>query len=116
MTAFIYISGSFLAIALIFAGVRAISIISSKHKTVKEYATNSEIIEDPEYITIKKDLLYNLVVRNQELNENLTKALSNYKQSENEINFILNADAENTKDYNNVSEPSQFAYGQLTTN
>jgi vacuolar-type H+-ATPase subunit F/Vma7 len=116
MTSIIYIIGSFLTAALIFAGFRAINILASKEKAVSKFAEKGVDAENTDFITIKKELLYDLIIRNQELNATLQKAVTNYERSENEINFILNADTENNKDYNNVSSSSHFEYENLTSN
>lgn len=117
MTTTIIIIGSFFTLALIFAGIKAISILVSRENEVNKYASkdSKKTEEDSDYITIKKQLLYELVARNQRLNTVLERAVTNYQRSENEINFILNADSANNKDYDNV-RTNVFDYENIASN
>lgn len=118
MTTSIFIVGLFFTAALIFAGLKAISILIKREKEIDKYAAPANVqsaTDSEEYITIKRQLLYELVARNQKLNIELERAMVNYRRSENEINFILNADIGNTEEYDNV-RTRQFDYENIVSN
>jgi hypothetical protein len=99
------IIGLFATVAMIFAGgkiiMHLVAIEKKERKTLKRKIHSSS----ENYITVKKDVLVALLMKNEDLNKALENALSNYKKGENDLNFIINygSDTDITERYFNTS-------------
>jgi hypothetical protein len=98
MAATLIIIGSFLTAILIFAGVKALSILSSKEKhlngILSDQKDKSQL--DSDYILVKRDVLLSLIVSNENLRSSIEGALSQHRNEGQDLNILVNENIPNS--------------------
>lgn len=117
MVTFIIISSVLATLALIIAGIRAIQILIEDDKKNKFSQKSSEqLFDNPEFVTIRKDVLLNLLFEKDKLQDVVQTALKNYSNEADSVERIINPNMDNEDSYSNVDKETLFNYEKSTSN